>query len=55
MKSCEISEKNDPKNRFFFILSFFEKHEITFEKKAKKTTKIKIFNFNITLVYSILI
>ena len=45
MIPVEILRKNDLKIRFFFILSFFEKHEITFEKKAKKTTKIKIFNF----------
>ena len=45
MIPVEIFEKNKVFYRFFFILSFFEKHEITFEKKAKKTTKIEIFNF----------
>ena len=55
MKSIEISEKNDPKNRFFFSISFFKIHDIKTEKKTKKTTKIKIFNFSFTLVYSILI
>ena len=45
MKSIEISEKNDPKNRFFFQFRFSKFTTSKPKKKPKKQPKLKFSTF----------